>query len=119
MDVSRPSEPCPRKAWARLQDGLFVVLTLVFWLAGSLLAALGAAMVVFFLLSGARLHPFFLQLHNMTVRYVAADEVRQAAFADLTVTAAAVLLACACLLRLPALCRRLRVGARLMAGWGA
>lgn len=100
----------------RLQDGLFASLTLLMWLAGNILAALGVVMATFFLFSGAGLHPFLLHLHNMTVRYVAADSARQASFADLTVLAVAVLVAGVCVVRLPVLCRRLRRGWRVSGG---
>lgn len=94
--------------WRRVQDGLFAGLTLVLWLAGNCLAGLGVVMATFFLLSGASFHAFLLHLHNLTVRYVAADSLRQAAFQDMTVAAMTVLLAGVCVVRLPVLCRRLR-----------
>ena len=119
MGVLPRSEPFARKAWARLQDGLFYGLTVLLWLAGCTLAALGAVTAAFFLLSGARLHPFLFQLHNMAARYVAADAVRQAAFADLAATAVGGVLAGVCLLRLPVLCRRLAGGGRGAKGRGA
>lgn len=107
MNVWRRSEG----GWvSRLQDGLFVGLTLGAWLFGSLLVAVGAATTAVFLLSGAALHSFLLHLHNLTIRYVAADSLRQASFAELLAFGMAGLLVVVCLMRLPVLCRRLGTG---------
>ena len=106
MGVWQPSE----LPWQRVQDGLFAGLTLLLWLAGNCLAGLGVVTATFFLLSGASFHAFLLHLHNLTVRYVAADAARQASFQDMTLVAMTLLLTGVCVVRLPVLVQRLRAG---------
>lgn len=112
MRVLPLSKEIKSKAWPRLQDGLFVALTVVLWLAGCALAAAGAITAIFFCLSGARLHGFLLHLHNLTVRYVAAGPARQEAFADLISGCGVAVVVVICILRSQVLCQRLRGGLR-------
>lgn len=106
MNAWLRSEPLRR--W--VQDGLFVGLTVVLWLAGCVLVAAGAISAIFFFFSGASLHGFLLHLHNLTVRYVEAETMRQESFAGLAALVMAVLLVGVCVVRLPVLVRRLRPG---------
>lgn len=61
-------------------DAAYVALACTSWVAGNLLAALGALVALLLVLCGGDLDMFFFQLNNLTRRYVEADLGRRAAF---------------------------------------
>ena len=64
----------------RGQDALFVALRLAGWGATTLLAAIGAGLLVFFALGGFTFAGLVLQLGNLASRFSAADAARRGEF---------------------------------------
>ena len=63
-----------------LPDLCLVVLRLAGWVAVTLLAAAGCLVLFFAMLGGFTAQGFFTHLDNLASRFVAADQVRRAAF---------------------------------------
>ena len=70
----------------RSQDAMVVALRLTGWIATTVLATLGVAMLFFFLLGSFTLSGTMLQLDNLAARFLAADAARQAQFQTIVFT---------------------------------
>lgn len=107
------SRPPPRQQWLlRLRrivaDGCYLLLSLILWLSGIILVALGSLLA--FVILAADLQPFlfFAHLDNLATHYLAADPVRRARF-DIQLLALFIAIAIFLLLaRLPGFVVRMR-----------
>lgn len=77
----------------RGQDALLVGLRLAGWVATTLLAALGAGLLVFLFLGSFTLAGLMLQLDNLASRFVAAGAARRAEFETIVLAIFALVLA--------------------------
>jgi hypothetical protein len=91
-------------------DTVYVAFSLAAWVVINVLGALGCAVAFFIVISAGEWDAFFLQLDNLTSRYVAADLGRRGMFEHQILWAFAILLAIICALRLPGFIRSLRAG---------
>ena len=91
-------------------DSVYVAFVTAGWLAINVLGALGCAVAFFIVISAGDWDAFFLQLDNLTSRYVSADLGRRGAFEHQIAIAFLLILAVISLLRLPSFLRNLRGG---------
>ena len=92
----------------RLADLSYISLVTTGWFAGNLLGVLGCAVVFFIVLSAGQWDAFFLQVDNLTSRYVEADIGRRGLFEHYLVQTFMLLFIGITLLRAPGFIRRVR-----------
>ena len=92
----------------RLADLAYLSLVTTGWFAGNLLGVLGCAVVFFIVLSAGQWDAFFLQVDNLTTRYVEADIGRRGLFEHYLVQTFMLLFIGITLLRAPGFIRRVR-----------
>jgi hypothetical protein len=74
------SGPDSTRATLLIADAAYILVTVISWAAGNLLAILGCVVVAFIVIAHGDTDLFFHHVHNLTARYVAADAVRRATF---------------------------------------
>lgn len=99
----------PRRLTRRaIADTSYVALQSSFWVAGTVLGVLGAAVVAFLVIAGGDVDLFFSHVNNLASRYVAADHARRDVFEHQLVQAFLLVALVATAIRLPGFIRRLR-----------
>lgn len=99
----------PLASWRRrAADAAYLGLVTSGWMFFNMLGALGCAVAFFIVLSAGQWDAFFLQLDNLTSRYVAADVSRRFMFEHYLVQGFMVLFAVITVLRAPSFIRRVR-----------
>lgn len=91
-------------------DSVYVAFVTTAWLAINVLGALGCAVAFFIVISAGEWDAFFLQLDNLTSRYVAADIGRRGLFEHQIAQAFLLMFGTISLLRLPGFIRGVRGG---------
>lgn len=91
----------------RCADGCQLLLSVLLWTSGNLLAALGLLLLLVILAADARPLLFFAHLDNLASHYLAADEAARAAFDRQLIGFSGALWALLMLARLPAFVARL------------
>jgi hypothetical protein len=94
----------------RVGDLVYVSFVTTAWMLGNILGALGCAVMFFIVISAGEWDAFFLQLDNLTSRYVAADLGRRGLFEHQLVQVFTLLIIVIALLRVPSFVRHLRQG---------
>ena len=92
----------------RLADLAYLSLVTTGWFVGNVLGVLGCAVVFFIVLSAGQWDAFFLQVDNLTSRYVEADIGRRGLFEHYLVQTFMLLFIGITLLRAPGFIRRVR-----------
>lgn len=92
----------------RLADAAYLGLVTSGWMFFNMLGALGCAVAFFIVISAGQWDAFFLQLDNLTSRYVAADVGRRWMFEHYLVQSFMLVFAIITILRAPGFVRRLR-----------
>ncbi len=100
-----PSVPTWRR---RAADGAYLGLVTSGWMFFNMLGALGCAVAFFIVLSAGQMDAFFLQLDNLTSRYVDADVGRRFMFEHYLVQGFMLVFAVITVLRAPSFIRQTR-----------
>ena len=103
-----PARPAPPAMRRRIADALYILLMGSGWLALNVLAVAGCAVIAFAIFGGGNWEASFLQIDNLTSRYLAADAGRRAQFHHHAVQIFSTVLLALVVFRLPAFVRRVR-----------
>lgn len=106
--ASPPSAPPAPSLRRRFADGLYILLVSTGWLSLNLLAVAGCAVAAFAILGGGDWQSTFMQIDNLTSRYLDADAGRRAAFQHHMVQLFSTLTLALVVFRLPAFVKRVR-----------
>ena len=102
----------PVDRWRALRNSAYILLEVVGWLSIHTLAILGCVVVAFLFLSGPDFSNFFMQVDNLTSRYLNADYGRRAVFEHQVIQIFMIVYFGSLVLRAPRFVKRLRAELR-------